>query len=163
MGAVVVLVVQGDDGDAIKSGAGKRRDSASFDSCFERRYQSCSWSAKPIVENLSYYCSAGTKCITRCPLWPSVPFFSCLRSCVSTLLDARLKFRPVIASRPREHRKIVIPPGPRLGRSRLVVEGLSKKYGDRTLFSNVSFAVDAGSVVGVVRLFLPLSLLYVVI
>ncbi|CAN0001741.1 unnamed protein product, partial [Hapterophycus canaliculatus] len=46
--------------------------------------------------------------------------------------------------------KIVIPPGPRLGRSRLVVEGLSKKYGDRTLFSDVSFAVDAGSVVGVV-------------
>lgn len=38
-----------------------------------------------------------------------------------------------------------------MGRSGLTVKGLSKKYGDRTLFSGVSFAVDAGSVVGVVR------------
>lgn len=44
----------------------------------------------------------------------------------------------------------MIPPGPRLGRSGLTVKGLSKKYGDRTLFSGVDFTVDAGSVVGVV-------------
>ncbi|CAN0235523.1 unnamed protein product [Pylaiella littoralis] len=46
--------------------------------------------------------------------------------------------------------KIVIPPGPRLGRSGLTVKGLSKAYGDRALFSGVDFTVDAGSVVGVV-------------
>ncbi|CAM9589104.1 unnamed protein product [Ectocarpus sp. 6 AP-2014] len=46
--------------------------------------------------------------------------------------------------------KIVIPPGPRLGRSGLTVKDLSKKYGDRTLFSEVNFTVDPGSVVGVV-------------
>jgi len=44
----------------------------------------------------------------------------------------------------------VIPPGPRLGRSGLTVKGLSKKYGDRTLFRGVDLTVDAGSVVGVV-------------
>lgn len=49
------------------------------------------------------------------------------------------------------HRAIVIPPGPRLGRSVLSVKGLSKAYGDRTLFSGLDFTVDAGSVVGVVR------------
>ncbi|CAN0014026.1 unnamed protein product, partial [Ectocarpus fasciculatus] len=46
--------------------------------------------------------------------------------------------------------KIVIPPGPRLGRSGLTVKDLSKTYGDRTLFSGVNFTVDPGSVVGVV-------------
>lgn len=48
-------------------------------------------------------------------------------------------------------RAIFIPPGPRLGQKVIKVKGLAKSYGDRTLFRGVSFDVDAGSVVGVVR------------
>lgn len=49
-------------------------------------------------------------------------------------------------------RAIVIPPGPRLGRSVLSVKGLGKSYGDRTLFRGVTFDVEPGAIVGVVGL-----------
>jgi len=46
--------------------------------------------------------------------------------------------------------EIYIPPGPRLGN--LVIEGtgLSKSYGDKVLFENLSFNVPPGSIVGVI-------------
>ena len=53
-------------------------------------------------------------------------------------------------SRPYETGKIIIPPGPRLGKQVITVEGLTKKYGDRVLFQNVNFDIPAGAIVGVV-------------
>lgn len=47
---------------------------------------------------------------------------------------------------------IVIPPGPRLGKTVLTVNDLAKSYGDRTLFTRLSFSLDAGAVVGVVSI-----------
>mmetsp|Transcript_38199 Transcript_38199/g.65515 ORF Transcript_38199/g.65515 Transcript_38199/m.65515 type:complete len:621 (-) Transcript_38199:29-1891(-) len=45
---------------------------------------------------------------------------------------------------------IVIPPGPRLGGVVLSVENLSKNFGNRTLFKDVSFVIAPGSIVGIV-------------
>ncbi|MDH3411243.1 MAG: energy-dependent translational throttle protein EttA [Gammaproteobacteria bacterium] len=49
-----------------------------------------------------------------------------------------------------ETKQIYIPPGPRLGD--LVVEavGVSKRYGDRVLFEELSFKLPAGGIVGVI-------------
>ncbi len=46
--------------------------------------------------------------------------------------------------------KITIPAGPRLGGLVIEAKGLTKGYGDRLLFDNLSFTVPAGAVVGIV-------------
>ena len=46
--------------------------------------------------------------------------------------------------------KITIPAGPRLGNLVIEAENLTKGYGDRLLFDNLSFKVPAGAVVGIV-------------
>ncbi len=43
---------------------------------------------------------------------------------------------------------IVIPPGPRLGEEVISCENLSKKYGDRVLFENLSLTIPRASIVG---------------
>jgi energy-dependent translational throttle protein EttA len=45
---------------------------------------------------------------------------------------------------------IMIPPGPRLGKVVIEVKNLSKTYGNRTLFKNLSFLIPPGSIVGIV-------------
>jgi len=49
-----------------------------------------------------------------------------------------------------ETNEIYIPPGPRLGDLVIEVEGLSKRYGDRLLFENLSLNVPKGSIVGII-------------
>jgi energy-dependent translational throttle protein EttA len=49
-----------------------------------------------------------------------------------------------------ETNEIYIPPGPRLGDSVIDVRNLSKSYGERLLFENVSFTVPKGSIVGII-------------
>jgi sulfate-transporting ATPase len=49
-----------------------------------------------------------------------------------------------------ETNEIYIPPGPRLGDSVIEVRNLSKSFGDRLLFENVSFTVPKGSIVGII-------------
>jgi len=46
--------------------------------------------------------------------------------------------------------KITIPTGPRLGNLVIEADKLTKGYGDRLLFENLSFSVPAGAVVGIV-------------
>ncbi len=46
--------------------------------------------------------------------------------------------------------QIVIPPGPRLGGLVIEAENLSKAYGDRLLFENLSFKLPPGGIVGVI-------------
>lgn len=46
--------------------------------------------------------------------------------------------------------QIRIPRGPKLGNKVLEVENLSKSFGGRTLFKNLSFKIPAGAIVGVV-------------
>lgn len=46
--------------------------------------------------------------------------------------------------------QIIIPNGPRLGELVIEAEGLTKKFGNRTLFSNFSFRVPPGAIVGIV-------------
>jgi len=45
---------------------------------------------------------------------------------------------------------IVIPPGPRLGDLVVEAQGVSKAYGDRLLFENLSFRLPKGGIVGVI-------------
>ena len=45
---------------------------------------------------------------------------------------------------------IAIPPGPRLGNLVLEVEGLSKSYGDKVLFKDLSFRLPPNGIVGVI-------------
>ena len=71
--------------------------------------------------------------------------------CLIVVLHLGLPIIRSLRPIPRGGRMIVIPPGPRLGRTVLTVNSLSKAYGERTLFSGLSFTVDAGAVVGVVR------------
>jgi len=52
--------------------------------------------------------------------------------------------------RRNETNEIYIPPGPRLGDKVIEVENLSKSYGDRMIFENVSFTVPKGSIVGII-------------
>ena len=49
-----------------------------------------------------------------------------------------------------ETNEIYIPPGPRLGDKVIEVSNLSKSFGDRLLFDNVSFTVPKGSIVGII-------------
>ena len=46
--------------------------------------------------------------------------------------------------------EIYIPPGPRLGNIVIKAENLSKAYGDRLLFENMSFDLPAGGIIGVI-------------
>ncbi|MDI6688554.1 MAG: energy-dependent translational throttle protein EttA [Desulfobacterales bacterium] len=46
--------------------------------------------------------------------------------------------------------EIYIPPGPRLGKVVIQAENLSKAYGDRLLFEELTFALPAGGIVGIV-------------
>ncbi len=46
--------------------------------------------------------------------------------------------------------EIYIPPGPRLGKSVIEAEGVSKAYGDRLLVEDMSFALPPGGIVGVI-------------
>jgi ATPase subunit of ABC transporter with duplicated ATPase domains len=46
--------------------------------------------------------------------------------------------------------QIYIPPGPRLGDRVIEAENLSKAYGDRLLFENLSFRLPPGGIVGVI-------------
>jgi len=46
--------------------------------------------------------------------------------------------------------EIYIPPGPRLGKLVIEMEGVSKAYGDRLLIDKMSFALPPGGIVGVI-------------
>ncbi|HDP25582.1 MAG TPA: energy-dependent translational throttle protein EttA [Deltaproteobacteria bacterium] len=46
--------------------------------------------------------------------------------------------------------EIFIPPGPRLGNVVIQAETLSKAYGDRILFEDMSFSLPAGGIVGII-------------
>jgi energy-dependent translational throttle protein EttA len=50
----------------------------------------------------------------------------------------------------REEMQIYIPPGPRLGDVVIDFDNVSKAYGDRLLFENVSFQVPPGAILGVI-------------
>jgi ATP-binding cassette ChvD family protein len=49
-----------------------------------------------------------------------------------------------------ETNEIYIPPGPRLGDLVIELDGVSKSYGDKLLFDNLSFTVPKGAIVGVI-------------
>ncbi len=49
-----------------------------------------------------------------------------------------------------ETNEIYIPPGPRLGDKVIEAEGLSKSFGDRLLFQDLSFSLPPGGIVGVI-------------
>ncbi|WP_179380985.1 energy-dependent translational throttle protein EttA [Jannaschia marina] len=46
--------------------------------------------------------------------------------------------------------QIIIPNGPRLGNKVIEAEGLTKAYGDKLLFENLSFSLPPGGIVGVI-------------
>jgi energy-dependent translational throttle protein EttA len=46
--------------------------------------------------------------------------------------------------------EIFIPPGPRLGNVVIQAENISKAYGDRLLFENMTFSLPAGGIVGII-------------
>jgi ATP-binding cassette ChvD family protein len=46
--------------------------------------------------------------------------------------------------------EILIPPGQRLGEEVIVAEGLSKAYGDKLLFDDLTFTVPRGALVGII-------------
>ncbi|MBN2725623.1 MAG: energy-dependent translational throttle protein EttA [Deltaproteobacteria bacterium] len=46
--------------------------------------------------------------------------------------------------------EIFIPPGPRLGKQVISADGISKSYGEKVLFENLSFSLPPGGIVGVV-------------
>ena len=49
-----------------------------------------------------------------------------------------------------EELEIFIPPGPRLGAKVIEAHGVSKAYGDKLLFENLSFSLPQGGIVGVI-------------
>ncbi|TAK75383.1 MAG: energy-dependent translational throttle protein EttA [Gammaproteobacteria bacterium] len=49
-----------------------------------------------------------------------------------------------------ETQELYIPPGPRLGDLVIEVNNVSKKFGDRLLFENLSFNIPPGSIVGII-------------
>jgi ATP-binding cassette ChvD family protein len=49
-----------------------------------------------------------------------------------------------------ETNEIYIPPGPRLGDLVVDADGISKSFGDRVLFENLSFSLPPGGIVGVI-------------
>lgn len=46
--------------------------------------------------------------------------------------------------------ELYIPPGPRLGAKVIEVQGVSKAYGDKLLFENLTFSLPQGGIVGVI-------------
>jgi ATP-binding cassette ChvD family protein len=54
------------------------------------------------------------------------------------------------ANRKLDFEEIQIPPGPRLGRQVVEVDGLTKGYGDRVLMEDLSFSLPQGGIVGVI-------------
>lgn len=50
----------------------------------------------------------------------------------------------------REDLEIYIPPGPRLGDVVIEFDNVTKRYGDRTLYENLSFKVPPGAIVGII-------------
>jgi sulfate-transporting ATPase len=67
---------------------------------------------------------------------------------------ARINAYETLLSRDSERQdkdlEIYIPPGPRLGNMVIKAENLSKAYGDRLLFENMSFDLPAGGIVGII-------------
>ena len=67
---------------------------------------------------------------------------------------ARISSYEALLGQEREKREkeleIFIPPGPRLGRTVIEAENLSKAYGDNLLIDGMSFAVPPGAIVGIV-------------
>ncbi len=67
---------------------------------------------------------------------------------------ARLaRYEQMLSENQREKEQsieIFIPPGPRLGELVIEAEGVSKSYGDRLLFENVSFSLPPGGIVGII-------------
>jgi len=54
-------------------------------------------------------------------------------------------------TREREERlELFIPPGPRLGNVVIEVQGVSKAYGDKILFENLSFSLPPAGIVGII-------------
>ncbi len=49
-----------------------------------------------------------------------------------------------------ETNELYIPPGPRLGDKVIEVDGISKSFGDRVLYEDVSFRVPPGAIVGII-------------
>lgn len=49
-----------------------------------------------------------------------------------------------------ETQELYIPPGPRLGNKVIEVNNVSKQFGDRLLFENLSFSIPAGAIVGII-------------
>lgn len=49
-----------------------------------------------------------------------------------------------------ETQELYIPPGPRLGDLVIEANSLSKRFGDRVLFENLSFNIPAGAIVGII-------------
>jgi sulfate-transporting ATPase len=63
------------------------------------------------------------------------------------------RYEAMLAEDQREKEKqveIYIPPGPRLGRLVIEAQNINKGYGDKLLFSNVSFSLPPGGIVGVI-------------
>jgi ATP-binding cassette ChvD family protein len=46
--------------------------------------------------------------------------------------------------------QIFIPPGPRLGENVIEVENISKRFGDRILYENLSFSIPKNAIVGII-------------
>jgi ATPase subunit of ABC transporter with duplicated ATPase domains len=49
-----------------------------------------------------------------------------------------------------EEMEIYIPPGPRLGKVVFEADNISKAYGEKLLFENLSFKIPAGAIVGII-------------
>jgi ATP-binding cassette ChvD family protein len=67
---------------------------------------------------------------------------------------ARIQAYEELLSKEAEKRtkdlEIYIPPGPRLGKIVIEAEALSKSFGDRLLFENLTFSLPPGGIVGVI-------------
>lgn len=62
-------------------------------------------------------------------------------------------YEQMVSEQERDKQKvgsIYIPPGPRLGDLVLEADGISKSYGDKLLFDNLSFRLPRGGIVGVI-------------
>lgn len=60
------------------------------------------------------------------------------------------KMLEVSKEKRNETNDLFIPPGPRLGENVIEARGISKTFGDKLLFENVSFKLPAGGIVGVI-------------
>ncbi len=65
-------------------------------------------------------------------------------------LNAYEKLLGQEAKQQNEKLEIFIPPGPRLGAKVIEVSGVSKSFGDKLLFENLSFNLPQGGIVGVI-------------